>query len=189
MKQSLLRLITGAAIMLSLSITSVQAGVQVLMQTSLGDITIELDQEAAPGSVENFISYAKEGFYEGTVFHRVIKDFMVQGGGFDETMERKNTHAPIRNEAKNGLKNSRGTIAMARTSDPHSATSQFFINHQDNTFLDYPSRDGWGYCVFGKVIEGMDIVDKIAAQPVGSANRMQNVPNTPIFITKVTIIE
>lgn len=175
--------------MLLLSITSAQAGVQVLMQTNLGDIKLELDQEKAPATVENFVSYAKEGFYEGTVFHRVIRDFMIQGGGFGEDLARKNTRQAIRNEAKNGLKNLRGTIAMARTSMPHSATSQFFINHQDNASLDYPSRDGWGYCVFGRVIEGMDIVDKIAEQPVGNANRMQNVPTNPIIIKKVTIIE
>jgi cyclophilin family peptidyl-prolyl cis-trans isomerase len=189
MKHTLLRLISAAAIMLSISITTAQAGVQVLMQTSLGDIKLELNDEAAPGTVKNFVSYTNEGFFEGTIFHRVIKDFMIQGGGFNESLQRKSTHAPIKNEAKNGLKNLRGSIAMARTGDPHSATAQFFINHKDNTFLDYPSRDGWGYCVFGKVTEGMDIVDKIAAQSVGTLNRMQNVPNEPIFITKVTIIE
>jgi len=189
MKHTLLRLISVAAIMLSIGITTAQAGVQVLMQTSLGDIKLELNDEAAPGTVENFVSYVNEGFFEGTIFHRVIKDFMIQGGGFDENLQRKSTHAPIKNEAKNGLKNLRGSIAMARTGNPHSATAQFFINHKDNTFLDYPSRDGWGYCVFGKVSEGMDIVDKIAAQAVAPLNRMQNVPSTPIFITKVTIIE
>ncbi|MCF6283282.1 MAG: peptidyl-prolyl cis-trans isomerase [Candidatus Polarisedimenticolaceae bacterium] len=175
--------------MLSLGITSAQAGVQVLIQTSLGDIELELNDEAAPSTVENFVSYVNEGFFEGTIFHRVIKGFMIQGGGFNADMQRKSTHAPIKNEAKNGLTNMRGTIAMARTGDPHSATAQFFINHKDNSFLDYPSRDGWGYCVFGKVTTGMDIVDKIAEQAVSNQNRMQNVPNTPIFITKVTIIE
>jgi cyclophilin family peptidyl-prolyl cis-trans isomerase len=189
MKHTLLRLISAAAIMLSIGISSAQAGVQVLMQTSMGDIKLELNNEAAPVTVENFVSYVNEGFFNGTIFHRVIKDFMVQGGGFDENLQRKGTHAPIKNEAKNGLKNVRGSLAMARTSDPHSATAQFFINHNDNTFLDYPSRDGWGYAVFGKVSEGMDIVDKIASQAVGNLNRMQNVPNTPIFITKITIIE
>ncbi len=189
MKHTLLRLISAAAIMLSIGITSAQAGVQVLMQTSLGDIHLELDSEAAPSTVENFVSYINEGYFEGTIFHRVIKDFMIQGGGFDANLQRKGTHAPIKNEAKNGLKNLRGSIAMARTGNPHSATAQFFINHKNNTSLDYPSRDGWGYCVFGKVTSGMDIVDKIAAQAVGIQNRMQNVPNDPIFITKVTIIE
>ena len=189
MKQTLLRLITAAALMLSLNITAAVAGVQVLMQTNLGDIKLELDQELAPETVKNFIAYARDGFYEETLFHRVIKSFMIQGGGFDKNMKRKITYAPIQNEAKNGLKNLRGTIAMARTGNPHSATAQFFINQKDNAFLDYPSRDGWGYCVFGKVTEGMDIVDKIATQSVGNSNGMQNVPTTPIFITKVTIIE
>ena len=189
MKSIFLRLIAAAAITLLVSANAHAGMVKVLMQTSMGNITLELDQEKAPRTVENFVAYAKEGFYEGTIFHRVINDFMIQGGGFDANMQRKNTHPPIRNEAKNGLKNVRGSIAMARTNAPHSASSQFFINHKNNDFLDYPSRDGWGYCVFGKVTEGMDVVDKIAAQPVGNKGRMQNVPNTPITIEKVTIIE
>ncbi|MCU7917291.1 MAG: peptidyl-prolyl cis-trans isomerase [Candidatus Thiodiazotropha sp. (ex Epidulcina cf. delphinae)] len=163
--------------------------VQVLMKTSMGDITLSLDQEKAPQTVENFLQYARDGFYDGTVFHRVIKDFMIQGGGFTADMKKKETRDPIQNEAKNGLKNKHGTIAMARTSVPHSATAQFFINHKNNDFLDYPSRDGWGYAVFGKVTQGMDIVDSIANQPTGFNNGMRNVPSKPILIEKVSILE
>jgi cyclophilin family peptidyl-prolyl cis-trans isomerase len=163
--------------------------VKVLMKTSMGDITLSLDPQKAPKSVENFLQYAKDGFYDGTIFHRVIKDFMIQGGGFSADMNKKQTRDPIENEAKNGLKNKKGTIAMARTSAPHSATAQFFINHKDNSFLDYPSRDGWGYAVFGKVTEGMDVVNAIAEQPTGVTNGMRDVPRTAITIEKVSIIE
>jgi cyclophilin family peptidyl-prolyl cis-trans isomerase len=162
--------------------------VRVLMETSQGKITLELDQDKAPKTVENFLRYVNEGFYSGTIFHRVIKDFMIQGGGFMPDMQRKQTHEPVENEAKNGLKNKRGSIAMARTSRPHSATAQFFINHKDNDFLDYPSRDGWGYCVFGKVVEGMDVVDAIANQKTGIKNRLPNVPETTILIEKVSVV-
>ncbi len=166
---------------------------RVAMQTSLGKILLELDGERAPGTVANFLRYVNEGFYDDTIFHRVIQGFMIQGGGFGADYARKSPREPIRNEANNGLRNDRGTIAMARTSDPHSATAQFFINHKDNGTLDYPSRDGWGYAVFGRVVEGMDVVDKIAAQPTGvrwdsRGMQMQNVPKEPIFIERVTVI-
>ncbi len=159
--------------------------VRVLMQTSKGDIVLELYPDKAPKTVENFLRYVDEGFYNGTVFHRVIKGFMIQGGGFGPDLMKKPTHEPIMNEAKNGLKNKRGTIAMARTSQPHSATSQFFINHADNPNLDYPSFDGWGYAVFGKVVDGMDVVDAIAKAPTGMKGRMRNVPEETILIEKI----
>ena len=158
------------------------------MQTSMGKIVIELDAEKAPKSVQNFLQYAKDGFYSGTVFHRVIDGFMIQGGGFTKDMAQKPTGKPVENEAKNGLKNERGSIAMARTQDPHSATAQFFINHRDNAPLDYPSRDGWGYAVFGKVTQGLDVVDKIAGVPTGNRSMYQNVPLEPVVIQSVKII-
>jgi cyclophilin family peptidyl-prolyl cis-trans isomerase len=158
------------------------------MQTSAGTIVIDLDSEKAPITVGNFVQYAKDGFYDGTIFHRVMNGFMIQGGGFTKDMSQKATRAPIQNEAKNGLKNLRGTIAMARLPDPHSASAQFFINHKDNPALDYPSRDGWGYAVFGKVIKGMDVVDKIATVPTGNRGGHQDVPLDPIVITSVKII-
>lgn len=135
----------------------------ITLKTNLGDIVIELDYDKAPVTAKNFEEYVKSGFYKGTIFHRVIKGFMIQGGGLTADMDNKPTNAPIKNEADNGLKNDRGTIAMARTQDPHSATAQFFINTVDNSFLNFRSKDlnGWGYCVFGKVVQGMDVVDKI----------------------------
>ena len=158
------------------------------METSLGTITLELDADKAPDTVANFVQYVKAGHYDGSVFHRVIKGFMIQGGGYDERYTQRPTRAPIENEAKNGLKNARGTIAMARTGDPHSATAQFFINHGDNDFLDYPGRDGWGYAVFGKVTAGMDVVDTIAATPTGAiAPFGRDVPLKPVLIKKVTV--
>ncbi|HNM43328.1 peptidylprolyl isomerase [Plasticicumulans sp.] len=159
------------------------------IQTSLGVITLELDAEHAPATTANFEQYVRDGFYAGTVFHRVIPNFMVQGGGMLADMSQKSTRAPIRNEAKNGLKNARGSIAMARTSDPHSATAQFFINVKDNGFLDHPGQDGWGYCVFGKVIEGMDVVDAIVAAPTANKRGHQNVPVEPVLIEKMEIVE
>jgi peptidyl-prolyl cis-trans isomerase A (cyclophilin A) len=143
--------------------------VKIEMKTSLGKITLALDRAKAPKTVDNFVQYARDGFYDGTIFHRVIKNFMIQGGGYTPNMQKKQTREPIQNEAKNGLKNRRGTIAMARLGDPHSATAQFFINHKDNPPLDYPSYDKWGYAVFGKVIEGISVVDAIAEQPVRSS--------------------
>ena len=163
--------------------------VTVAMNTSLGTITLELDRGKAPKTVDNFLQYAREGFYDGTVFHRVIQDFMIQGGGYTPEMTKKETRDPIENEAKNGLKNHRGSIAMARTSAPHSATAQFFINHKDNDFLDYPSRDGWGYAVFGKVTDGMSVVDAIASQATGIQQGMRDVPKTTVLIESVTVVE
>jgi len=163
--------------------------VQVEMKTSLGTIKLSLDPDKAPKTVDNFVQYVRDGFYDGTVFHRVIEGFMIQGGGFTPDMQKKETRAPIENEAANGLKNQRGTIAMARTSDPHSATAQFFINHKDNAFLDYPSRDGWGYAVFGKVTDGMEVVDAIASQPTGISQGMRDVPKQTVVIESARIIE
>ncbi len=162
----------------------------VTMKTSLGDLTIELDEQAAPVTVSNFLEYAGNGHYEGTIFHRVIKDFMIQGGGLKADLKAKPTYDPIVNEAANGLKNRRGTIAMARTSDPDSATSQFFINHKDS-FLDYrgPGPDKIGYAVFGKVIEGMEVVDKIASVKTGSKGAYDDVPKEPVQILSVRLIE
>ena len=161
----------------------------VLLKTSLGNIKIELFQKEAPISVKNFISYVKTGFYSGTIFHRVIPGFMVQCGGFTSDMKGKNTGQPIKNEAANGLKNERGTIAMARTSAPDSATSQFFINLVNNDNLNRPMPDGHGYAVFGKVIEGMDVVDKIASVSTGVTMGFPNVPKTPVVIKSITVVE
>jgi peptidyl-prolyl cis-trans isomerase B (cyclophilin B) len=161
----------------------------VILTTSLGKITLKLNPEKAPVSSANFLTYVNEGFYNGTVFHRVIKDFMAQGGGFDTAFKQKTTHAPIKNEADNGLANKRGTIAMARTNDPNSATAQFFINYKDNKFLDHtsPTPSGWGYAVFGEVIEGMDIVDKMADVPTGVRGGMPDAPQTDIVIEKAEV--
>jgi cyclophilin family peptidyl-prolyl cis-trans isomerase len=182
------KLIPALAVLGALNLSAAWAAPTLELETSLGSITVELDAKNAPKSAENFLTYARDGFYNGTVFHRVIPGFMIQGGGFDASMNQKPTRAPIENEAKNGLKNRRGTLAMARTNDPHSATAQFFINHADNLPLDYPSRDGWGYAVFGKVTAGMDVVDKIANVRTGNSGFHQNVPTTPVVIKNVRII-
>ena len=158
---------------------------RVLLNTSLGEIELELEAEKAPISVENFLGYVESGFYDETVFHRVIPGFMVQGGGFNEGLGQKRTRAPIKNEADNGLHNVRGTVAMARTQNVDSATSQFFINVSDNAFLDNGARD-FGYAVFAKVVRGMDVVDKIAQVPTGNRAMMQNVPLTPVMIITAT---
>ena len=162
----------------------------VLMTTTVGPMTIELDADNAPKTVENFLSYVAGGFYDGTIFHRVIDNFMIQGGGFTADMEQKATQAPIENEANNGLKNQRATIAMARTQDPHSATAQFFINVQDNDFLNHTGENmqGWGYAVFGKVTDGEDVLDKIRCVQTGSQAGHQDVPVEPIIIESVAII-
>jgi peptidyl-prolyl cis-trans isomerase B (cyclophilin B) len=162
----------------------------ILMTTTVGPMTLELDADNAPKTVENFLSYVSNGFYDGTIFHRVINNFMVQGGGFTADMEQKATQAPIENEANNGLKNARGTIAMARTQDPHSATAQFFINVQDNDFLNHTGENmqGWGYAVFGKVTEGEDVLDKIRCVQTGNQAGHQDVPVEPIIIESVTVI-
>ncbi|MBI4985664.1 MAG: peptidyl-prolyl cis-trans isomerase [Rhodocyclales bacterium] len=157
------------------------------LHTNHGVIALELDAEKAPKTVANFISYVESGHYDGTIFHRVIGNFMIQGGGFLPGMKQKATQEPVENEAANGLKNEPGSIAMARTSDPHSATAQFFINVGDNGFLDYPGQDGWGYCVFGRVVEGMDVVDAIKAVKTGRSGFHQDVPVDDVVIERAEI--
>ena len=161
----------------------------ITLHTTLGDITLELDAGKAPATVENFLGYAKDGFFDGTIFHRVIDNFMIQGGGMLEDMSQKPTKAPVKNEADNGLKNAKGTIAMARTNDPHSATAQFFINVSDNDFLNHksPTPQGWGYAVFGKVVSGMDVVEKIKSVKTGRRGYHDDVPVEAITIQNVTI--
>jgi peptidyl-prolyl cis-trans isomerase B (cyclophilin B) len=164
---------------------------QVVIVTSKGRVALNLDAAHAPDTVRNFLAYARSGFYEGTLLHRVIPGFMIQGGGLERGLKPKKTQASIRNEANNGLKNKRGTIAMARTGDPHSATAQFFINLKDNDFLDFTGENakGWGYCVFGSVTEGMDVVDAIAGAKTGTRGMHQDVPETDILIERVEIAD
>jgi len=164
---------------------------RVALDTSKGRIVIELDAAHAPKTVDNFLSYVRAGHYDGTVFHRVIDGFMIQGGGFTPDMVQKPTRAPIANEADNGLKNKRGTVAMARTGDPNSATAQFFVNTVDNAFLDFRSKDpqGWGYAVFGKVVEGLDVVDAIVKVKTASKGPFQDVPAEPVVIRKAAVVE
>ncbi len=176
------------AFALFFSLAAHAANPQVEMKTSQGTLIIELYQDKAPKSVANFLQYVKDGFYKDTIFHRVINGFMIQGGGFAVGMKEKSTRAPIENEAKNGLKNEPGTLSMARTSDPHSATAQFFINLENNAPLDYPGSDGWGYAVFGKVIKGFDVVQKIGKTKTGNSGFYQDVPTTPIVIESVTLL-
>lgn len=168
---------------------SAQAASTVVLDTNYGAIEVELNEEKAPLTSKNFISYVKKGFYDGTIFHRVIDGFMIQGGGMTPDMKEKKTDAPIKNEAQNGLKNDKGTIAMARTSDPHSASSQFFINVSDNDFLNHTSVSsaGWGYAVFGKVTKGMDVVNKIKSVKTGNKNGHSNVPLDPVIIKSAKI--
>ncbi len=163
----------------------------VIIRTTFGDIKLELDAEKAPKTVANFLKYAEEGFYDGTIFHRVIDNFMIQGGGFEADMSQKSSGDPVENEADNGLKNDHGTIAMARTTDPHSATAQFFINVKDNDFLNHSGKNmqGWGYAVFGKVTDGNDVLDKIRAVSTTSRGGHQDVPAEDIIIESVTIEE
>jgi peptidyl-prolyl cis-trans isomerase A (cyclophilin A) len=176
------------AVLLACGLSGAALAEKVRLSTSAGDIVLDLDREKAPRTVDNFIGYVKSGHYAGTIFHRVIPTFMVQGGGMDKAMTEKKTGAPIPLESRNGLKNERGTVAMARTSDPNSATAQFFINVQDNAFLDQPnSRDGNGYAVFGRVVEGMDVVDKIRELPTTTKGPHQNVPVEPILIKKASL--
>jgi peptidyl-prolyl cis-trans isomerase A (cyclophilin A) len=184
---SMMRTMTIA--LLAAAATALPAWAQtVKLATTMGDIVLELDAAKAPKTVENFVQYVKAGHYDGTVFHRVIPNFMVQGGGFTPDMAQKPTRAPIPLESRNGLSNARGTVAMARTMVPDSATAQFFINVVDNTFLDQPNaRDGEGYAVFGKVVAGMDVVDKIKAVPTANKGGHQNVPVQPVVITKATL--
>lgn len=186
MNKFLLRFATFfSGLLLTLTCLTVSAAdnPRVLMKTSMGNIVLELYPQKAPKSVANFLQYVKDGHYNGTIFHRVIGTFMIQGGGFDKNMQQKPTRAPIENEAKNGLKHEPYTLAMARTPDPHSASAQFFINVKRNAFLDYPGQDGWGYTVFGKVIKGTEVVDKIKQAPTGS----MDVPLQQVVIKSVTI--
>lgn len=164
---------------------------RVKLQTSQGDIVIELNAEKAPKTVENFLTYVKEGYYDGTIFHRIINNFMIQGGGFEAGMKQKQTHASIENEANNGLKNDRYTVAMARTSDPHSASAQFFINVADNDFLNFtaPTPNGWGYAVFGAVVEGTQVVDQLKGVKTGTKGFHQDVPVEDVILEKATIVE
>lgn len=163
----------------------------ILLKTNFGDITLELNHEKAPNTAKNFESYVKDGFYDGVIFHRVISNFMIQGGGFDENMQQKPTKDTIENEANNGLSNVKGSIAMARTMDPHSASAQFFINVKDNGFLDHTAEtmEGWGYAVFGAVVEGMDVVEKIKDVATGNKAGHQDVPVEPVIIESASIIE
>ena len=179
---ALLAMLAGAA-------AAEEKAPRVRLETTMGNIVVELDAARAPKSVENFVAYVDDGFYDGTIFHRVIEDFMIQGGGFTPELSRKPARAPIRNEADNGLKNTRGSIAMARTRDPHSATAQFFINVVDNPGLDFtaPNERGFGYAVFGRVVEGMDVVDRIRTQPTGVRGRYRDVPESPIVINRAVM--
>lgn len=168
-----------------------EQSIKVKFETTLGHFVVALNKEKAPVTVENFLTYVKEGHYDGTIFHRVIPGFMAQGGGFTQDFKQKSTHAPIKNEADNGLLNKRGSIAMARTPDPNSASSQFFINFKDNEFLNYksPTPQGWGYAVFGEVVEGMDVIDEMAKIPTGPGGPMPtDVPTTPIVVNKATVL-
>ncbi|MCH1782279.1 peptidylprolyl isomerase [Psychrobacter glaciei] len=160
------------------------------LETNMGAIVIELNEEKAPKTVENFLNYVKSGHYDGTIFHRIIDGFMIQGGGMDAEMNEKSTNAPVENEADNGLKNDAGTIAMARTQDPHSATSQFFVNVKDNDFLNHSGKNmqGWGYTVFGKVTSGMDVIEKMRGVPTGRFGMHADVPKEPVVINSATII-
>ena len=160
----------------------------VVIKTSKGEMQVELYADKAPKTVENFLQYVRDGHYNGTIFHRVIPGFMIQGGGMTPNMAQKQTRGPVPIESKNGLKNDVGTLAMARTSDPNSATAQFFINVKNNDFLNYPGQDGHGYTVFGKVVDGMDVVNKIVAVPTGNQGMHQNVPRTPVVIETMTLV-
>jgi peptidyl-prolyl cis-trans isomerase B (cyclophilin B) len=187
------KLLFALAILLLVPVHSIWAGQQgpkVILKTSLGDIVLLLDVEKAPKTVANFLQYTKDGFYDGTIFHRVIKGFMIQGGGLTTDMAKKQNKPPIANEATNGLSNKKGSIAMARTGDPHSATAQFFINTVNNVSLNHrgTSPQGWGYCVFGKVVSGMDVVDKIAATPTGFKSGRRDVPITPVLIQHAEVM-
>ena len=177
------------ALLASSTLSALAANPMVELKTNQGDIVVEVFADKAPKSADNFIQYVKDGFYNGTVFHRVIDGFMIQGGGFDADMKQKSTRAPIENEARNGLRNEVGTLAMARTADPHSASSQFFINLVANTALDYPSRDGWGYAVFGKVVKGLEVVESIAKQPTANRGFHQNVPVEAVIVNSARVLE
>jgi cyclophilin family peptidyl-prolyl cis-trans isomerase len=186
--KTLVRTIGFAAFGLVIGATQAADAPRVKFETTLGSFTLELNPEKAPKSVANFLKYVEDKHYDGTIFHRVIPGFMAQGGGFTKDMQQKPTRVAVENEAKNGLRNVPGSVAMARTPDPHSATSQFFINYGDNRFLNAPGQDGWGYAVFGKVVEGMDVVNKMATVPTGVSNGMGDVPTTPIVITSARLV-
>jgi cyclophilin family peptidyl-prolyl cis-trans isomerase len=182
LRRVLLLALAAVAVHAAVPAGAAEPAPRVTLETTAGRMVLELDAAKAPVSVANFVQYVKDGFYDGTVFHRVIPTFMVQGGGFSAEMKEKPTRAAIANESRNGLKNDRGTIAMARRGDPNSATAQFFINVVDNPRLDYPSFDGFGYAVFGKVVEGMDVIDKIRQAPTQTVGAYENVPVNPIVI-------
>lgn len=181
------RFIYAMAVLLIASVGIAGDNPKIAMETSKGKIVIELYTDKAPQTVNNFLTYVDTGFYDGTIFHRVIPGFMIQGGGFSAEMKQKQTRPPVKNEADNGLRNERGTIAMARTPNPHSATAQFFINTANNEFLNFKNKSpqGWGYAVFGRVAEGMDVVDAISGVKTGTRGRMRDVPNDPVVIIKV----
>ncbi len=185
MKKTLLALVTC----LATCVSAFAANPLVEIKTNMGVMRAELYPEKAPKTVDNFLQYVNENFFNGTIFHRVIDGFMIQGGGFNEKLEEKPTRAPIQNEARNGLRNEIGTLAMARTRDPHSASAQFFVNLVDNNRLDYPSFDGWGYAVFGKVTQGLDVVRKIGKVPTGNSGSHQNVPVKPVIIESVRLLQ
>ncbi|MDX3907718.1 MAG: peptidylprolyl isomerase [Pigmentiphaga sp.] len=182
--------IPSLALACALAAPGAFAAPQVALQTTAGRIVLELDEARAPGTVANFMQYVREGHYNGTIFHRVINGFMIQGGGFTPDMREKSTRPPIRNEASNGLKNTAYTVSMARTPDPHSASAQFFINVADNDFLNYraPTASGWGYAVFGKVVQGKDVVDQIKAVPTTTRGQYENAPVQPIVIEKAEVL-
>lgn len=180
-----LSLIAAASLTGMVPVANAADAPRVSLKTSMGEIVLELNADKAPKSVENFLEYVKSGHYNGTIFHRVINGFMIQGGGYTKDMAEKPTRPPVENEAKNGLKNEPYTLAMARTSAPHSASAQFFINVKNNSFLDYPGQDGWGYAVFGKVVKGMEVVDKIKAVPTGA----NDIPGKPVVIESATVIK
>ena len=187
MKTPFLRLLTAATLGIASQLPAMAAEERVLMKTSLGEIEIALDGDKAPETVKNFMRYVGEGFYDGTIFHRVINGFMIQGGGFEPGMVEKPTRDPVENEAVNGLGNDIGTIAMARTMEPHSATAQFFINVSNNGFLNHPGQDGWGYCVFGRVVEGLDVVEKIKGVDTTSRMFHQDVPVDDVVIESARV--
>ena len=182
------RLLAGLCLLACTAVAHA-ASTFVEMRTNQGTIELELFADKAPKSVANFLEYVRSGHYTNTIFHRVINGFMIQGGGFDGSMNQKPTRAPIENEAKNGLRNTAGTLAMARTGNPHSATAQFYINLVDNAFLDYPSRDGWGYAVFGKVTKGLDVVEKIGRTPTHTNMGFSDVPQQPVIIESVRVLD
>jgi peptidyl-prolyl cis-trans isomerase B (cyclophilin B) len=186
----LVLLLAGLCILPAQAASSTKGKMKMVkLETNHGTITLQLDAEKAPITAQNFLDYVNSGFYSNVIFHRVIPNFMIQGGGFEPGMKEKKTNDKIKNEAANGLKNDKYTIAMARTGDPHSASAQFFINTKNNSFLDYPGQDGWGYCVFGKVVEGMDVVDAIGKVKTGSSGFHQDVPKEDVVIIKAEVVQ